>query len=341
MHHIATANLSFDAVNSCRISRRTLIRSSVTLGAGLGVGVFPQSTPLVAQENGTPSPAAMSRVASEIEVLVAGYDSPEGPAFDAHGNFFFVNWLTSSIVKVTPEGEASEFFNTGGIPAGLAFHPDGSLYVADEGDEIHGIMRITPDGVSEILVNEYEGAPLNGANDLMFDQQGVLYFSDAWETSPDNPVGSFYRLFPDGTLEQIDTGFAFPNGVALTADGSAVILAESWTNRLWRFAIAADGSIGPRELWAEFDHDGGPDGMAFDANGDLYVAHSFAGHVDVVDASGQVAEQILIPGLQVTNVAFGGDDNMTLVVTEVETGSVYRARMNVAGQPLYDGRQYG
>ena len=84
--------------------------------------------------------------AGTLQLLVSGFDSPEGPAFDRDGNLFFVNWLTSSINRLDPDGNVTEFFNTGGIPAGLAFHPDGSLWVADEGDDIHGLMRITPDG---------------------------------------------------------------------------------------------------------------------------------------------------------------------------------------------------
>ncbi|MGD9713042.1 MAG: SMP-30/gluconolactonase/LRE family protein, partial [Thermomicrobiales bacterium] len=139
-----------------------------------------------------------------VEPFVTGLTSPEGPAFDAEGNLYFVNWLTSSIMRATPDGQVSEFFNTGGVPAGLAFHPDGSLYVADEGDDIHGLMRITPAGEATILVNEFEGRPLNGANDLVFDANGVVYFSDPWRTSLENPVGGFYRYFPDGRLEQID-----------------------------------------------------------------------------------------------------------------------------------------
>ena len=59
---------------------------------------------------------------ADVSVLISGYDSPEGPAFDQEGNLFFVNWLSSSIVKLTPDGVASEFFNTGGIPAGRAVH---------------------------------------------------------------------------------------------------------------------------------------------------------------------------------------------------------------------------
>lgn len=281
------------------------------------------------------------RTVSDVELLISGYQTPEGPAFDRDGNLFFVNWELSSIVKLTPDGVASEFFNTGGIPAGLAFHPDGSLYVADEGENIHGVMRITMDGKAEIVVNEFDGKPLNGANDLVFDRNGICYFSDPWGSNDTNPVGGFYRLFPDGRLEQIDTGLAFPNGVALNARESAVYLAETYRNRIHRYAIGADGSLGPREVWAGTHLPPGADGMAFDGNGDLYVAHFHGGCVDVFGPSGQKIDEISVPGLKPTNVAFGGPDNKTLVITEVETRSLYRVRLNVAGQPLNDGRTCG
>jgi gluconolactonase len=286
-------------------------------------------------QNDTASPAAGVRVAGPIELFVTGFDAPEGPAFDRDGNLYFVDSFVSAIVKVTPTGEASEFFNTGGIPAGLAFHPDGSLYVADEGEEIHGILRITPDGKSEIAVNEFNGAPLNGSNDLVFDRNGVLYFSDPW----DSPSGGFYRLFPDGKLEQLDTDLAFPNGVGLNANESAVFLAESGYNRILRYSIAADGTLGPREEWALADGDPAMDGMAFDEHGDLYVAHYGAGHVDVFDPTGAKVEEIVVPGGgETTNVAFGGLDNKTLYITDVTADGVFAAPMNVAGQPLNDGR---
>ena len=272
-----------------------------------------------------------------VTVLVSGYDSPEGPAFDRAGNLFFVNWLSSSIVKLTPDRAASKWFNTGGIPAGLAFHRDGSLYVADEGDEIHGVLRVTPHGGATILVNEYEGRRLNGANDLVFDRDGVLYFSDPWRSSAENPIGGFYRFFPDGRLERIDHGLAFPNGVAISADGSAVYLAETYRNRILRYPLRVDGGVGAREEFAALPGEPGPDGMAFDAAGNLYVAHFGGGKVAVFDPSGHVVEEIRVPGARVTNVAFGGPDRKTLVITEVETGSVYRVQRDVPGQPLFGG----
>lgn len=269
-----------------------------------------------------------------VTPLISGYDSPEGPAFDRDGNLYFVNWLSSAIVRLTPEGVASEFFNTGGIPAGLAFHSDGSLYVADESDEIHGVLRIV-DGQAEILVNAYEGKPLNGANDLVFDRDGVLYFSDPWRSSRANPIGGFYRLFPDGALERIDSGLAFPNGVALSADGSAAYLAETGEHRILRYAIAADGRIGPREDFAELPGGEGPDGMAFDEAGNLYVAHYGGGRVAIFDRLGTLAGEIPIPGANVTNVAFDGSHRRTLVITDVETASLYETRVEIPGLALF------
>ena len=326
-----------DANRSRSLTRRSFVRRGAVSGAGslalIRFGPNRRSATAAHRGNAGSSPVE-SRTAGPVELLIDGYDAPEGPAFDREGHLYFVDSFVSSIVKVTPEGEGSEFFNTGGIPAGLAFHPDGSLWVADEGENIHGILRISADGASsEIVVNEYEGAPLNGANDLVFSADGVLYFSDPW-----NAPGGFYRYFPDGKLEQLDTNLQFPNGVALTAAGDAVILAEAGMNRLLRYPIAGDGTAGEREVWVTLDGAFAADGMAYDERGDLYVAHYGGGHVDVIAPDGETVEQIVVPGAEVTNVAFGGEDNKMLAITEVSTGAVYRVRMTVAGQPLHDGR---
>lgn len=279
------------------------------------------------------------RQLSPVEVVVSGYNSPEGPAFDRHGNLFFVNWLSGAIMRVSPEGmgtgAATEFANTGGIPAGLAFHRDGTLYVADEGEHLHGVVRVTPEGQITPWAQEYQGERLNGANDLVFDGQGVLYFSDPWGSSLELPIGAFYRAFPDGRLEQIDSALAFPNGVAIDVSERAVYLAETPKNHILRYELAPDGSIGKGSVFARLSGTPGPDGMAFDEAGNLYVAHFGEGRVDVFSPAGDEIGQIKVPGAKTTNVAFGGRDQTTLIITEVETASVYRVLLDVRGQPLF------
>jgi gluconolactonase len=281
----------------------------------------------------------MMNLNTKVTLFAGGVDSPEGPAFDRAGNFYHVDWTVSSIVKHTPAGVRSEFFNTGGIPAGLAFHPDGSLWAADEGADIHGLLRIEADGSSaKIVVNSYRGQPLNGANDLVFDRAGAVYFSDPWATSAENPAGGFYRYLPDGELQQIDAGLAFPNGVAIRPDETYVYLAETYRNRILCYEINSDGTLGPREHFADTATPSGPDGMAFDVEGNLYVAHFGMGRVDVFDPVGTLAGVIDLPAAGVTNCAFGGPANKTLYITEVASHSVYTAELDIAGLPLFDGR---
>jgi gluconolactonase len=271
----------------------------------------------------------------QVSVLVSGFDTSEGPTFDRQGNLFFVNSSTSSIMKRAVDGTVTEFANTGGIPAGLAFHRDGSLYVADEGDGHHGVLRVTKDGQIETVIDAYLGRPLNGANDLVFDRDGTLYFSDPWGSSAENPIGGFYRLFADGRLERIDDGLAFPNGVAVNAEGTAVFLAETYRTRILRYRLRPGESVGEREVFAEVGGPPGPDGMAFDVDGNLYVAHFDGGRVDVLDPTGRLLAPIPVPGRQPTNVAFGGQARRTLVITEYETHAIYQTEVAIPGRPLF------
>ncbi|MFT4039264.1 MAG: SMP-30/gluconolactonase/LRE family protein, partial [Thermomicrobiales bacterium] len=167
-----------------------------------------------------------------------------------------------------------------------------------------------------------------------------------------NPIGGVYRYVPDGALEQIDSGLQFPNGVAVSPSGDAVYLAETIPNHILRYAIAPDGTIGPREVFATmppFRADGsaptsddelpagGPDGMAFDEAGNLYVAYYGGGRVVIFAPNGSLAGEIPVPGQSVTNIAFGGADRRTVVITDVATGSLYTTQVDIPGLRLSSG----
>jgi len=96
--------------------------------------------------------------------------------------------------------------------------------------------------------------------------------------------------------------------------------------------------MGP-EVFAETPGGVGGDGVAFDVEGNLYMAHFGTGEISVFSPDGELLEKLPAGGMKPTNVAFGGEDMMELYVTEVETNSVYRLRPGIAGQvPFCDPR---
>ena len=162
-----------------------------------------------------------------LTVLISGYDSPEGPAFDRDGNLYFVNWLTSSIVRLTPDGPGRGVLQHRRHP-GRARLPPRRLALRRRRGRRHprrAAARRWAGGTS--VVNATRASRSTAPTISSSTARASLYFSDPWRSSLENPVGGFYRLFPDGRLEQLDNGLAFPNGVALAPDGSAVYLAET------------------------------------------------------------------------------------------------------------------
>ena len=195
-----------------------------------------------------------------------------------------------------------------GLPAALAFGPDGCLYVTDEGTR--SIVRVTPEGEQTDFISHFQGQRLNGPNDLCFDAEGNLYFTDPWTSSLANPIGAVYGYdWKSATLHQLHTGLAFPNGI-LVGNGH-VYAAETLTNKIWMYDVVGPGQAeNTREFCQLPDLKvkllTGPDGMAFDVEGNIYCATVGVGFVYVFDPAGNLIESIPTGSLRPTNVCFGG-----------------------------------
>lgn len=262
-------------------------------------------------------------------VVASGLQSPEGPSFDRNGILHFVDWDAKWIYQVMPGGKLKQFAYTGGIPTGSKFDRDGQLYIADGA---RGILAVSPAGDIRVVACEWQGNPFRGPNDLVFAQNGDLYFSDPAGSDREHPIGNVFLLRRDGRLELFASGFQFPNGVVLSADGKRLLMAETFPNHILAFELDPDGYEKSRSVFARLGGGLGPDGIAFGSDGNLYVAHFGKGCVAVINPGGRLIAEVPVGGANPTNVAFWGE---SLFVTEVEKGQVVRLDIGVLGQPMY------
>jgi sugar lactone lactonase YvrE len=285
------------------------------------------------------------------ELYATGFVFAEGPALDADGNLFVVNYrLKGTIGRITPDGEASIWCDLNELAPveerkaqanGLKIDGEGRLIVADAGGG--RLLRVTRNGQQvEVLADRCEGVRFVSPNDVALDLEGNIYFSDPGGSNAENPVGSVYRY--DIQTKQTSclvTELAFPNGLGVTPDQKHLCLAESQLYRILIFDLdTKTGKVDNERVLIEFpekssgDIVGGkfpPDGLVFDAKGRLYAAMWVGGIINVVDVpSGRLLRQYKAGGSQATNCHFHGDYLYTTVAAKE---AVFRLKLGIAGHP--------
>lgn len=257
----------------------------------------------------------------------------EGPSFDRAGNLFMVDVPFGRIFKMTPGGEFDVVAEYDGWPYGLKIHRDGRIFVTDYKN---GLMIVDPaSGSVTPLLEDHTPRSLKGVNDLIFARNGDLYFTDYGQTDLHDPTGRLYRLRNDGRLECLSGIIPGPNGLVLNTAETLVFVAATRSNEIWRMTIMPDGSIVKVSIFARLGGGVGPDGLAADQAGNVFVAHPGFGVVWGFSRRGEPIYRIDSPnGDEVTNLAFGGPDRRTLFITEAD-GHILTVDLPDAGNPMY------
>jgi len=277
----------------------------------------------------------LSNLQADWKKVAGGFSFPEGPAWDGKQYLYISNCNGNWISRY--HGMQVDTFLTDSLSPmkktnGLTVYKDGFLYACDFG--INAILKISPEGEAEILADSYQDSPFNRPNDLAFDKEGNLYFTDPKSYGTDKLDGRLFRLAKNGTgVELLRDSLAFPNGIAFSPLDQKLYVCESAKNRILRFTLSNEGSIIKEEEFIELPG-GDPDGIAFDVEGNLYAAHFGSGTLFVISTSAEIMYRLKTPGNKPTNLDFGGADLKTLFLTEVETGALYSMTVPVAGVAL-------
>lgn len=161
------------------------------------------------------------------------------------------------------------------------------------------------------------GRPEISFNDAAVDRQGRLLVGTVNLNDPFLPEGSLYRLDPDGTFEELDTGYATANGIGISPDGRTVYVADQRNYQI----IALDydpesGTTSNRRVFATLNEEEGmPDGLIVDSEGYIWNGHWAGWKITRYAPDGSIERQIEFPVQHVISFAFGGPNLDILYVT--------------------------
>lgn len=260
----------------------------------------------------------------------------EGPSFDRDGHLWVTDIPYGRIFRIAPDGGWTLVAEYDGWPNGLKIHRDGTVYIADYR---RGILRLDPrSGRVEPVVTHRHSEHFRGCNDLVFDSRGLLYFTDQGQSGMHMPNGRVYRYDPQrDRLDLLIDTCPSPNGIVLDAAEDVLYVAMTRANAVWRLPLMADGTVSKAGVFVQLSGGlSGPDGLALDAGGGLWVAHAGNGCAWGFSRLGEPLYRVRVPaGLTTTNLAFGGPDGATLHITVSDTGTVCRLPLPVPGHPLF------
>jgi gluconolactonase len=278
------------------------------------------------------------------EIIAEGLAFPEGPVVMADGSAIVVESFGGRITRCW-KGRKETVCEIGDGPNGGAIGPDGALYVCNNGgitdfartDRVGRIERVDlATGRFERVYDACGGKPIGAPNDLMFDRDGNLWFTDLGRLEVHGKqYGGLYCCRPDGSsITQIMDGALSYNGVGISPDMTTVYVADTFQARVYAFERKLEVQK-PRFVTTV----PGPvsvDSLAMSAAGNVCVAtisEETGGAISTVTPDGRVSS-IATDDPFTTNIAFGGDDMRDAYITLSMKGIVAKVRWPEPGMRL-------
>lgn len=277
-------------------------------------------------------------VDQSFETIADGFVVTEGIVWHPRDNYLVFSEIPSSTVyKWTTEAGLSVLRTPSNLTNGNTFDRQGRLLSCEHATS--SVSRLEEGGRHfRVLASHYQGKALNSPNDIVVDSQDRIWFSDPTYGRTRARVGvirdleldfrGVYRLDPDGSVTLVAGDFLQPNGLCLTQDETALLVADTDRMHIRRFQVEQDGSLGGGDVFAEISgaDEGKPDGLKIDEDGRVYCTGP--GGVHVLTAQGKLLGVIRPPD-HTRNFCFGGVDGRDLFLAT--SSAVLRLRMKAKG----------
>lgn len=277
----------------------------------------------------------MKLTIEDVTLYADGLDHPECIAWHPDGTLW-AGGEAGQIYRISAAGMVEEVANTGGFILGLAFSPDCSwMAICDLGKKCVWRLELNTLKLS-LLMAEADGHRLNIPNFPAFDSEGNLYISESGAFRQVN--GKILKVHAHGQTEVWHSGpINFANGLALNKAEDFLYIVCSFLPGIERIAINEDGSAGNREVFVTLP-ESVPDGIAFDAAGNLYISCYAPNRIFVASENRDVT--VLIDDWEAhtlanpTNIAFGGTAFNQLFTANLGRWHINRIDLKIEGLKL-------
>ncbi len=249
---------------------------------------------------------------NDVRTLVTGRGLVESPRWH-RDRLYFSDWSAGEVLALDASGHAEVIARVKSLPLCTAWLPDNRLVIVSSAEG--RLLRQEPDG--SLVTHAELGKP--GWNDIVIDGRGNAYvnrpgfnFMSGEQFKP----GFIALAAADGSIRQVADDVAFPNGMAVTADNSTLIVADSYRHCLLAFDIDPNGELSNRRVWADLA-EGTPDGICLDAQGAAWYADVPNQRCTRVAEGGAVLQTIELDRGGFA-CALGGSEGRTLFITAAE-----------------------